>query len=398
MRLMIAMVFVALGSVGTAHAQKIDCQKIVSNCTGSQSLAKFGSPLACLKRAPAPIQHACASIISKYNMCASKCDKGTRGSLCRSKCGSVAKTNGKPRGARPVLKKPIVRKAGPSLKRPMGKPVRPMAKPKTGKYQGTKSSPVKRSKSKVRPMAKPKTGKYQGTKSSPVKRSKSKVRPMAKPKTGKYQGTKSSPVKRSKSKVRPIAKSKTGKYQGTKGRSVSRPNTGVRKAPIVKSKKPYSPKKGIKLQSGPHKKSIRASAKPAQRSTGKSIRISPSKADALNKNSKNTAVKKNYKVKKRLPVKKVAPRPAPRKAADTTGASKAKKRPSVKSLRSKSRNVRGLKKKSGKFKGARLAKPKRKSKVRSRKTTTNNVGQCKKDSRGRLVCKPVKSKRPASKK
>lgn len=366
------MAFVALGSVGTAQAQKIDCHKILSSCTGSQSLAKFGSPLSCLKRAPAPIQRACASVISKYNVCASKCDKGTRGSLCRSKCSSVAKSSAKPKSARPILKKPVVRKAGPSLKRPMGKPVRPIAKPKTGKYQGTKTTPVKRPGSKVQPIAKPKTGKYQGTKKAPVKRS----------------GT----------MVRPIAQPKTGKYQGTKGPSVTRPTTGVRKAPIVKSKKPYSPKQGIKLQTGPTKKTSGASVKPVTVPAVRSLKAKSSKSDALNKNSKTTPVKKNYKIKKRLPVKKIAPRPVPRKAAATTGGSKTKVRPSVKSLRSKSGGIRGLKTKSGMLQRAPIVQPKSKSKVTAKKSATKNIGHCKKDSRGKLVCKPVKSKRPTSKK
>ena len=284
MRLVIAVAFVALGGLGTAQGQKIDCQKLVSSCTGMQSAAKFGSPLACLKRAPAPIQRACASIISKYNMCATRCDKGTRGSLCRSKCGSVAQASAKPKSARPVLKKPVVRKAGPTLKRPMGKKVRPMPAAKTGKYQGAKKTSVK----------------------APSK----KVRPMPAAKTGKYQGAKKTSVKAPSKKVRPMPAAKPGKYQRTTRRSV------------------------------------------------------------------------------------------PKRTTNTTGASKTTKKPTAGSLRYKSSGVRGLKSKSGLINRARMLNKKsgKTSKASVKRSPTKNVGLCKKDSRGRLVCKPVKTKSPVRKK
>ncbi len=369
MRLMIALTVFVLGAFGTAQAQSIDCGKLLSNCTGPSS-AK--SPLSCMKKAPAPIQRACASVIAKYNLCASRCDKGARGSLCRSKCSSSVKTatqkKSLPRGMSP--KKPVVKKSSSTVKRP-SKNIRPMAKPKTGKYQGKKKASVKRPSKNIRPIAKSKTGKYQGKKKASVKRPSKNIRPIAKPKTGKYQGTQKPSVKHS-------------------GRA-------VRKVPVMKSKKSLPSKKTTTFKKSTSKsagqKPSGPVSSPARKVQKKQIfNRSAAKSKAVRQDGESNQLEKSPKVKSKLPVKKASPRFNPKRTADTTAPAKRPK-PTAKSLRSKSNRLRGLKPQSNakSLKASLKTKSSKNgsSSTRPQKKVNKNVARCKKDSKGRLVCKPV---------
>ena len=162
MLLIVTTVLVGLCSLVGAQAQSIDCSRLVSNCTGVSSAKKFPSPLSCLKKAPAPIQRACATVIANYSQCEKRCDKGTRGNLCRSKCGTASsrgtvKRNKNQRPGAAVKRPKIVKKPGAAVKR-TGKAVRAVKGAKAGKLGSDKKSTVKHNGKLKHPRNKAKTG------------------------------------------------------------------------------------------------------------------------------------------------------------------------------------------------------------------------------------------------
>ena len=396
MRLLLTVSLILLGTAGVSGAQSVDCTKLLTNCS-SPTAKKYPSSVSCLKKAPPPIQKACAPAITAFESCERKCDRGQRGLLCRSKCGTAAKKAvAKRRPKSKPIKTKIVKKPGHSLKDMNGKKVRPLSKqPKTGKYRGKKRPSVKKPQGrKVRPVGKPKTSKYQGKKRPSVKKPQGrKVRPVGKPKTSKYQGKKRPSVKKPEGrKVRPVGKRKTGKFQG-KARPKVKNSKNVRSIPMPKSKKPITGTKrpaigtvkGKKAQSrpAPRRKPV-LKGKPAIK---KASSVDKGKAKALKKGANKKTITKDRKVKKPAPVIKATPKRPLNRASNFT-APQRKAKPTVKSLRSKNVKAKALNKKAVRNLPTNVTGKAAKKRGTLKKAPARNVARCRKDKSGRLVCKP----------